>query len=84
MCREGAWAELTVKVTSVDAFRGAARKNKYTTYSFIIIIISYFNPFSDAPVFSGVFFLPLDLQKKQTAYESTLLPKRPLSPLLYD
>ena len=28
MCREGAWAELAVKVTSVNAFRGAARVNK--------------------------------------------------------
>ena len=28
MCREGAWAELAVKVTSVSAFRGAARVNK--------------------------------------------------------
>ena len=28
MCREGAWAELTVEVTSVRPFRGAARVKK--------------------------------------------------------
>ena len=28
MCREGAWAELTVEVTSVGAFRRAARIKK--------------------------------------------------------
>ena len=31
MCRKGAWAELTVEVTSVDAVRSAARiKKEYT------------------------------------------------------
>jgi len=28
VCREGAWAELTVEVTSVRPFRGAARVKK--------------------------------------------------------
>jgi len=28
VCREGAWAELTVEVTSVRPFRGAARERR--------------------------------------------------------
>jgi len=28
VCRKGAWAELTVEVTSVGPFRSAARKKK--------------------------------------------------------
>ena len=33
MCREGAWAELTVEVTSVGPFRSAARVKKQSDQS---------------------------------------------------
>jgi hypothetical protein len=36
VCREGAWAELTVKVTSVRPFRGAARVKKVIIYDLYI------------------------------------------------
>ena len=42
MCREGAWAELTVEVTSMGTFRGAARGKETITYSVDIISTEYF------------------------------------------